>query len=64
MAKKIRIESDGTYNGTKVFVDDKQVNNLTSVKFEAVDRKPLIKLLLGYAYPEEALADLKVEEKI
>lgn len=33
--KKIRIETDGTSTGTKIFIDDKQINEVQRLEFSA-----------------------------
>lgn len=52
MEPKIKIISDGTSTGTKLFVDGKEVINLDVIKFEAVTKKTLIKLNLTYVFPD------------
>ncbi len=52
-APKIRIDSDGTSTGTKVYIDGVQVKFLESVKFEGKLNKTLVKLNLTHVYPEE-----------
>lgn len=54
---KIKITSDGTSSGTKVYINNIQVENLELVKFECKLNKTLAKLTLGYVYPEEAIEE-------
>jgi len=49
---KVRIVSDGTTTGTRVFIDGLEVANLQGVKFEAKNNQTLIKLNMTYVYPE------------
>ncbi len=55
--KKIRIESDGTTTGTLVYIDDVLADNIDTIKFEANTKKPLIKLNIGYNFPDKVVAD-------